>query len=288
MRVSSLISLGRYWIYGGRWSTTDVSRNPASRFSVPESSSAGGLDSGQPLHCRTASCQSDFQASFELLYESYHLSGLCPFNRTGLRVLPIHLRPETQVFVGEHQGTVRGTISLVLDEGDGLPLETVFRDHVQLIRDAGRRVAEFTSLAIAPAQSQNSTRSFSQLTAVAVAFARRHGIDEVLAAVHPRHARFYSRAMGFRCLSDAVPYAGVLNHPAVLIAVSIDAVDRVKKRWRNFYGHSTCFTDQSLLRRPMSNTTASHFSRYLTQINGGQAAQPLNVAQPATRIQLET
>jgi hypothetical protein len=189
-----------------------------------------------------------------------------------MRVLPIHLRPETQVFVGEHQGAVRGTISLVMDEGSHLPLEDQFRQQVEAIRTSGRRVAEFTSLAIAAGHKQNTTRSFSQLTAVAVAFARRHGIDELLAAVHPRHARFYSRIMGFRCLSDTVPYAGVLNHPAVLIAVSINQLERVEPRWQEWYSPWACFPPETLLRRAMIAKEVVHFSSYVNDFAEERAA----------------
>lgn len=207
-----------------------------------------------------------------MLYHSFHRSGLCPGNPAELRVLPYHLSPQTQVFVGEHQGQVCGTISLVLDEGSGLPLEGVFRDSVQPIRDSGRRVAEFASLAIDPAYPQSKTKSFSQLTSTAVAFARHHGVDELLAAVHPRHARFYQRVMGFRCLSDVVPYAGVLDHPAVLIAVSINEVDRVDSRWQRWYGLSATSTRASLKRRGMPSPEAMYFSDYLTRCDAEQAA----------------
>ncbi|HBJ37992.1 MAG TPA: hypothetical protein DDZ51_25190, partial [Planctomycetaceae bacterium] len=113
---------------------------------------------------------------------------------------------------------------------------------------------------------------FSQLTAVAVAFARRHGIDELLAAVHPRHARFYSRIMGFRCLSDAVPYAGVLNHPAVLIAVSINQLERVDARWQEWYSPWARFPPEALSRRAMTPKEVVHFSSYVNDFTEERAA----------------
>ncbi len=175
--VSSLISFSRYWLSARLRGATAGSRHQAARFSLPDETvhSNVDLDIGSPLVCCTASCRQDYRESFSVLYHSFHRSGLCPSNPAELRVLPYHLCSQTQVFVGKHQGKVRGTISLVLDEGSGLPLEGVFADSVQPIRDSGRRVAEFGSLAIDPAYPQSKTKSFSQLTSTAVAFARHHG-----------------------------------------------------------------------------------------------------------------
>lgn len=272
--VSSLISFSRYWLYAGLCRTARGARQRAPGFLFPDRSTHGNVDFdiGWPLVCRTVGCRKDFRESFSVLYRSYHRSGLCARNPAELRVLPYHLCPQTQVFVGEHRGKVCGTISLVLDESSGLPLEGVFRDFIQPIRDSGRRVAEFASLAIDPAYPQSKTKSFSQLTSTAVAFARHHGVDELLAAVHPRHARFYHRAMGFRCLSQVVPYAGVQDHPAVLIAVSINDVDRVDSRWQRWYDLSTRPRRASIKRRPMSSAEAMYFSRYLTRYDEKQAA----------------
>lgn len=270
---SLLISFSRYWLSARLRGATGGARHQAVRFSVPDETAHRNVDSdiGSPLVCRTACCREDFRESFSVLYHSFQRSGLCPRNAAELRVLPYHLSPQTQVFVGEHQGKVCGTISLVLDEGTGLPLESVFGDSVQPIRDSGRRVAEFASLAIDPAYPQNKTKSFSQLTSTAVAFARHHGVDELLAAVHPRHARFYQRTMGFRCLSDVVPYAGVLDRPAVLIAVSINEVHRVDSRWQRWYGHSANANRASLERRGMSSADANYFTGFLTRCDGERA-----------------
>ncbi len=272
MYISSLILLRRYRLSRGLSCTALDVRRPTRDFSRPDKSVISRLDVDSPLVCRTARCREDYQASFSVLYHSFHRSGLCPRNQAELRVLPFHLRPETQVFVGEHGGRVCGTISLVMDTGSGLPLEASFRERVQSLRKSGRKIAEFTSLAIDPAHPQNKAKSFAQLTSVAVAFARRHGVDELLAAVHPRHARFYRHAMGFRSLSDVVPYAGVLGHPAVLIAVPINELERVDSRWRLWYSPTISFPRRALAHRPMSPADANYFTPYLPQNNAEKAA----------------
>ncbi|TWT81132.1 hypothetical protein CA13_25800 [Planctomycetes bacterium CA13] len=219
--------------------------------------------------CRTARCRKDYAASFATLYECFHRSDLCLHHQSKMRILPFHLRPETQVFVCEQGGNVCGTISIVLDEGEGMPLAKVFADEAKQKRVAGHRIAELSSLAISPTNSHCKPEAFAKLTSIAVAFARHHGVDELLATVHPRHARIYERVMGFRTISDVAAHGGVLGQPAVLIAAPIDDPDLVISSWHHWY-FTNPYSDNDLSRTQIPAADRHFFAKHVTESRGNQ------------------
>ncbi len=58
--------------------------------------------------------------------------------------------------------------------------------------------------------------------------ARRRGVDRLLLAVHPRHAKVYQRLFGCVRCSDVREYAAVRGNPAVLCMHDFAALDRTR------------------------------------------------------------
>jgi hypothetical protein len=52
--------------------------------------------------------------------------------------------------------------------------------------------------------------------------AAQRDVDEMMIAIHPRHARFYKRQLGFRLIcSDIRSYETVQGNPAVLLSLDV-------------------------------------------------------------------
>jgi hypothetical protein len=114
----------------------------------------------------------------------------------------------------EHDATI-GTISVRLDSPDGLLAEQLFSDEVRSLREAGRRVCEFTKLAIDNAVK--SKRVLASLFHVAYMFAHRvRGCHDVLIEVNPRHVNYYRRMLGFEVIGPERLNQRVMA-PAVLL-----------------------------------------------------------------------
>src|SRR6056297_1119347 len=162
--------------------------------------------------CRTAQGLSEHLQAFGCLYESYRRSGLCQPCKSQVRILPFHLWDQTQTFVCLKDERAIGTVSLVLDSPEGLelPSEHAFGSDIDRLRQLSHRIAEITSLAVAPTDARTSSELFARLTSTAIYFARRHGVDRAVATVHPRHARVYQRVMGFDRIGQVAPHGGVL------------------------------------------------------------------------------
>ncbi|MCO8122514.1 hypothetical protein NHH03_12265 [Stieleria sp. TO1_6] len=220
------------------------------------------------MACQTAQNRYDHETAYKVLYQSYLKSGLCAPNPWGMRIQPFHLWPETQLICGMVDGECVATVTLVIDENDRLPMEELFHAEVQQQRAAGRRMAELSSLAIAPWFERSKTEAFAKLTSAAVQFARSQGVDQLVATVHPRHAKLYKRLMGFEQFGSIAPHGGVLGKPAAPIAAPIHDPEIVAPAWRSYY-FSNSEKRNSLNRTKMTATDR----RWFFQRSPGKNAQ---------------
>ena len=110
---------------------------------------------------------------------------------------------------------VIGTITVAFDNPGKLGADEAFGAEVNALRAQGRRVCEFTKLAIDPAVG--TKRVLATLFHVAYIVAHRiRGHDMLIMEVNPRHVRYYERMLGCRVLADERINKSV-NAPAVLL-----------------------------------------------------------------------
>lgn len=114
-------------------------------------------------------------------------------------------------------GHTIGTITVAFDGPQKLGADDVFGAEVNALRRDGRRLCEFTKLAIDP--TVGTKRVLAALFHVAYIVAHRmRGHDTLLIEVNPRHVRYYERMLGCRVLGD-VRINRSVNAPAVLLTV---------------------------------------------------------------------
>ncbi len=194
-----------------------IVRIPSSEHSsgVPQDSTAqecGGLT------MQVSQSRRDREQALALVHRVYNRSGLVDDNGHGMRVLKQHLSNQTKIIVAQKEGKVVYTVSLVGDGEYGMPLESLFADEVQTMRNEGVRMAEISCLATDWDADDKRGRfdTFVQVISLLLQTARHHGIDRVLLAVHPRHAKVYERMFGCVRCSDVRDYASVKGNPAIL------------------------------------------------------------------------
>jgi hypothetical protein len=111
------------------------------------------------------------------------------------------------------------TITAGLDSSEGLFVAGLYPDEVQGLRDEGRKLCEFTKLAV-----DESIRSHAVLGAIfhaACIYAIDiHRCTDVLIEVNPRHVRFYQRMLGFQRVG-AQRMDPKVNAPAVLLRLDL-------------------------------------------------------------------
>lgn len=177
------------------------------------------------------------QAAFRLLYNSYLRAGLIEPNPSGMRVMHHHLLPTTDIFLALLRGEAISTVSLIGDGQLGLPMEATYPNEVNELRQRGVRLAEVSALADRRRQLSRTLPVFVALTRLMIQSSRARRFEQVLVAVHPRHARFYQRLLGFEALGSERSYPAVCNRPAVALKLDFERIDRVQPvNYSTFFG----------------------------------------------------
>jgi len=105
-----------------------------------------------------------------------------------------HLLKETTIFIVRHGGRIIGTLAVILDSHAGLPMEDLYGNEIEKLRQAGRRVCELCSLAI---DLESGSQHFGLVldlfrAAGTYAFCMAQ-VHDLCLTIKPTHARFYSR-----------------------------------------------------------------------------------------------
>ena len=121
----------------------------------------------------------------------------------------------------EEENTI-GTITVSFDGPKRLNADEAFAPEVEKLRSHGKRLCEFTKLAVDP--TVGTKRVLASLFHVAYIVAHRiRGHDMLLIEVNPRHVRYYERMLGFTVLSEERMNRSV-NAPAVLLGAEFSYI----------------------------------------------------------------
>jgi len=138
----------------------------------------------------------------------------------GYSASPLEGHTDGQLTISAYlEDAVVATITASLDGSEGLYVGRLYPDEVRALRDEGRKLCEFTKLAV-----DDSVRSQAVLGAIfhvaCMYVIQLHGCSDVLIEVNPRHVRFYERMLGFERVADERLDPAV-NAPAVLLKLDL-------------------------------------------------------------------
>jgi len=173
----------------------------------------GRVDGTQSFHIRAAQADAQRLAARQLVRRMYSHRG--------------YLTPEADEPVNPHTVTLVvarddepvGTLTVGFDSPRGLLCDELFKPEVDALRRAGRKVCEFTKLALDV--DGHSQQVLASLFHMAYLHAHRlRGADDVLIEVNPRHVGYYRRMLDFRVVGEEKLCPRV-NAPAVLMALDL-------------------------------------------------------------------
>ena len=205
----------------------------------------------------TARNRADLFASFTLLQQRYRQAGLVSDDQDSLRIMPYHFCSATQVFVARTLKEVIGTVTLVSESEQPLPMFQAYPELAWRLKRRCGRIGEVTSLAISSHWSSNG-QTFIGLTRLLTFFARHHQLDHLIAIVHPRHANFYRLAMGFEIISGQKPCDSVGGSPGVAVVGSVNERHRYREPWQKLFFEGE-FDQYCLAANAMSDVDAKYF-----------------------------
>ena len=166
---------------------------------------------------RIAQTRPDRLAAYRLVYRTYLKHGFTQPISRGMRVTPYHALSSTDVFIAVQAGRTVCTMTLVKDGDLGLPAESLYSEEIKRFRDRGSTIGEVGSLA----QQSKNFPVLLRLINLTSQTARFRGLDYILVTVHPRHAKFYQRFLGFESIGPLRSHQAVCGHPAVAMAVNL-------------------------------------------------------------------
>ncbi len=243
---------------------------------------SGPSDAERAVEITLARTQAELLAAFRLLYLSYVRAGLAAENALELRLTPFHPLSTTEVFVAKCRGEVVSTMTMVGDGVLGLPMDSMYGDEVKELKRSGLRVAEMGCFADRRTSPARFKEVFGQLASLVVQVARVRNINALVAATHPKHARFYVRWLGFEYFGELknCPYAA--GNPAVALLLDFEAI-------RNTAFHDRLFGNpvapDQLIQTQWSPMTIDLLRSLIEPVPGSseliQVAQAMVATQPA-------
>ncbi len=193
---------------------------------------------GDGLIMKVSETRAERAAAFRLVHREYRRSGLTSDNAMRMRVMKHHLLETTEVLVAKRNNDVEFTVSLVRDGRYGLPAESLFMDEIAAMRSAGVSLAEVSCVAsCCEGDEKKRFELFVKMISLTIHAARHRGVDRLLLAVHPRHAKVYKRLFGCVVCTDVKEYEAVQGNPAVLCMHDFAKLDETRyPLYKRIYG----------------------------------------------------
>jgi hypothetical protein len=174
---------------------------------------------------RSSAAREDLEQAYRLVYLSFLQRDYIEENESKLRFSIFNALPQTVTFVADLRGKIIATVTLVPDTPIGLPMDEIYHQEVQALRDQGRKLAEVTMLAdrrheirrALPVVMLLMKRIFDYATLVLKA-------NHLCITLNPRHETYYRRFLLFQPLGGLKTYPSVRNNPALALRLDLDGV----------------------------------------------------------------
>lgn len=113
-----------------------------------------------------------------------------------------------------------GTLTLGFDSEQGLLADALYQEEINSLRTTGRKLCEVSKLAVDPQYGSKEVLA----SIIHLLYIYAHVVNkatDMLIEVHPRHAGFYERKLGFRQIAGMRTCPRV-NAPAVLLHIELN------------------------------------------------------------------
>jgi hypothetical protein len=175
----------------------------------------------------------------------------------------LNQQPNRMTLVASADDVTVATITVGFDSPIGLLVDQLYKQEIDPLRGAGRRICEFTKLAVDSAI--RSKRVLASLFHIAYIYGRQiYNYTDLLIEVNPRHVRFYEKMLGFAQFGQERVNPRV-NAAAVLMRLQFD---HAQQQISIFGGHAELGkTEKSLYPYFFSLAEEAGITRRLAQLS---------------------
>lgn len=221
-------------------------------------------DSVSPLTFDVAQTTDDVMEAWGLVYNAYRRLGLIDPNPWAVHTNNHALSNDTAVIRGCLEGKCVTTITGYLDHADhGLPLDDAYPDELKRLRDRGCQLIEVGLFADRRGELKRTRAALLDLMRWATYFGLTHGARQAVIGVHPHHAKFYAKCLGFEIIGEEKSYGSVNGAPVVPLFLD----------WEKLSAGKRCRGIQSFQDHPLS---AEAFTQRKTWRNLPSISRPLD------------
>jgi len=166
----------------------------------------------------------EYLQAFTILHNVYRASGyLAQPHPSGMLLTRHHLLPGCCVFLFKSYLDVLSTMSFIPDTPlFGLPMDDLYHDKIEALRNQGRKVAEIASLATLRHHCGQNIMVF--LSKAIFQYALLTNTDDLCIMVNPKHVRFYQSIFLFEPFGE-VRHFDKVNAPAVALRVDMRSIE---------------------------------------------------------------
>jgi hypothetical protein len=174
---------------------------------------------------KIAETRDELEQALSLVYQEYQKLGyISEANNSNIHLSIYHILPETAVFIFKSYLTVISTLTQIFDSKlFGLPMDALYHEELEALRNANRRLVEISALATCPESLRRNT--FMYLFRSMYWHARFWNANDLCIMVNPKHVEFYKTILLFENLGPEKYYPRV-GAPAVALRLNLDDIER--------------------------------------------------------------
>lgn len=159
------------------------------------------------IEIKVAETSQEVLEAYHLIYETYYDSGFCDIEQEGIRLTKHALLPTTSLIIVKYRGEVIATLSHIMDNPLGLPMEKLWP--LDFLRDTGRKIAEISTLAIKKGHRRQRGKILLPLMIFLYKYSIEHlGTDYFVISTHPDALPFYTGLFAFQPIDNKVKSYG--------------------------------------------------------------------------------
>ena len=174
----------------------------------------------------------DYCESFKLVYKEYRKRNYCPVFKSKMHYSEFSFLEDTHTFIMKKDSKLAGTLSIIPDSKEGIPMEKTFPKLIKNMRSEGSKFAEVSLMSLNLKMFKKKRYAFkclSKMDALLNLFRAVHNfavireeITDILICVHPKHADLYKK-IGFEVIGDVLDHSSAENNPALPLRLSRQA-----------------------------------------------------------------
>jgi hypothetical protein len=166
----------------------------------------------------------EIKEAFRLLYDTYLSSDFQKPDSSLMKISFHNLLPISFLITVKKNGKVCGTLTVIQDSDDRLPINELFNNEIGRIRKKDSLICELSGLAVDASLTNGESRTVL-LSLFRKAFILGHdllGCTDFCMMVNPRHCNYYQKEFNYEKIGQIRRYKKVNGAPAVPMRLNLE------------------------------------------------------------------